>query len=415
MRYLTSSIIVCLLLSPLSAQAQKPSRRALIEQGEQSLQDKAQQIRLNMMDAARLHTEEKVIPVMGIAFSYPEDWQLTIKSDYKTSSNRVDIVDGDYVAIYDEQFKEGHSIFIYKTATPDIATMDDVWEQWNDVKRQPDHDNVYEYSTLRYIRELEGVDERTTTFVGKTALELEYTFNNWSKFWKESVIMFPWGKHIYTIKYRSERGHEDRFAEAYAVLLDTFRFLGPEPQFSDVPNRIFSDVGASHANRTAIERLHELGIVGGYDDGSFKPDATINRAEFLKIITSPPLVSSDERDACTSTSFPDVLVDAWFAPSVCVAQQRGIIGGYSDGTFRPEQTISFVEAAKIIASFFGSVEPEDGEWYVPFVRNLEHRKAIPVSIATLSSSITRGEMSEMIRRLYDDVTSETSKQITDLD
>lgn len=131
-------------------------------------------------------------------------------------------------------------------------------------------------------------------------------------------------------------------------------------------------------------------------------------------MTSPPLIDASEANICNTTKiFSDTPSDAWFAPHVCVAKKRGMIGGYPDGTFRPEEEISFAEAAKIISSFYAKSDDDWpasrslGEgWYKPFVRFLEFRRAIPASIRKLSSAITRGEMSEMIYRLQDKVESE---------
>ena len=138
----------------------------------------------------------------------------------------------------------------------------------------------------------------------------------------------------------------------------------------------------------------------------------------MKIMTSEPLVPLDELARCNTSSFPDVPPDAWFTQHICVGKARGMIGGYPDGTFRPEKTISFVEAAKIISTFFDAVQVEDvslGEgWYLPFVRGLERKRAIPTTIRTLSSSVRRGEMSEIIYRLHDNIEGEL-KNLKDLE
>ncbi|MCB9807667.1 S-layer homology domain-containing protein [Candidatus Peribacteria bacterium] len=83
-----------------------------------------------------------------------------------------------------------------------------------------------------------------------------------------------------------------------------------------------------------MERLKDLRIIGGYSDGSFKPEARINRAEFIKILTSEPLVNATELATCNTKQlqFSDVPADVWYAPHLCVAVERGMISGYPDGT-----------------------------------------------------------------------------------
>ena len=295
--------------------------------------------------------------------------------------------------------------------------MEMVQKEWEDIQRQPDHDDIYESSHLAFIREMDNISTEIISYKGLPALQGEFTFTKWSKYWKSSFVMFPRGNRIYTIKYRQELDPNRSFYNEFLAVLNFFTFNAPDPQTRDVSpqsDKGFKDLPASHRNRKAIERLKELKILNGYDDGSVKPDNTINRAEFIKIITSPPLIDASEANICnTDNVFVDTPSNAWFTPHVCVAKKRGMIGGYPDGTFRPEQEISFVEAAKIISAFYSETDDDWlanrslGEgWYKPFVRFLESKRAIPVSIRKLSSAITRGEMSEMIYRLQDKIEGE---------
>lgn len=171
----------------------------------------------------------------------------------------------------------------------------------------------------------------------------------------------------------------------------------------------FSDVPTSHPFSDAITYVQANAIVSGYADGTYKPDAEINRAEFLKIVVSARF-SKESIAACQQSyfkaqkpfiDFSDVPVTAWFAPYVCVAKLQGIVKGYPDGTMKPAQNISFVEAAKIIAVSSGlpaEINSADGVWYKPYVIFLEELKAIPLTIETFDKKITRGEMAEMIYR-----------------
>ncbi|HLC75981.1 MAG TPA: beta-propeller domain-containing protein [Candidatus Peribacterales bacterium] len=167
----------------------------------------------------------------------------------------------------------------------------------------------------------------------------------------------------------------------------------------------FTDVGGNTPYQQAINALQEKGVVEGYDDGTFKAGATINRAEFLKIV----LESRGEVDADAGSCFPDVKKD-WFAKYVCTAKKEEIVAGYPDGYFRPEQEISFVEAAKILSLAYGQeINAYSPDWYEPYARALESSTAIPPSIDALTKKITRGEMAEMMWRLSENVTDEPAK------
>ncbi|MDO8468532.1 MAG: beta-propeller domain-containing protein [Candidatus Peribacter sp.] len=153
----------------------------------------------------------------------------------------------------------------------------------------------------------------------------------------------------------------------------------------------------------AIEALKTSGVIEGYSDGTFKPSQTVTRAECLKII-----LASRGTAVTGSNCFPDVR-DEWFAPYVCGAKAEGIVGGYPDGRFKPEQTISFVEAAKILSLAYGQQVQSGGEWYVGYARALESSKAIPPSVEGLTTAVTRGEMAEMMWRLTEGVTDQPTQ------
>ncbi len=176
-----------------------------------------------------------------------------------------------------------------------------------------------------------------------------------------------------------------------------------------VTTAAFSDVVSSHANFEAITYLNDTGIITGYNDGTYKPDSTINRAEFTKIIME---AISEKND--NSNCFPDVKQE-WFAKYVCNAKDKQIIMGYPNGTFQPANNISFVEAAKIISlAFHLDTANQNGEWYTSFVKALEEKKAIPVTINGFDKPITRGEMAEIIYRLQANKTDKPSQTFTNI-
>ncbi len=103
----------------------------------------------------------------------------------------------------------------------------------------------------------------------------------------------------------------------------------------------FSDVNSSHANYTAIMDLKERGIISGYPDGTFKPDQAVNRVEALKII----LLGAGITEPATSVrTFSDTSNTEWYSKSV----ELGIVQGYPDGSFKPAQTVNLVENLKML-------------------------------------------------------------------
>jgi|GEM_PF-1889595 len=178
----------------------------------------------------------------------------------------------------------------------------------------------------------------------------------------------------------------------------------------------FQDVPTNHANAEAIDYVKANSIVGGYPDGSYKPDNQINRAELVKIIVGAQF-DTQTIDECIAKNiqpdwsyvfFPDVPKDAWFSKYICVGKVNNIVGGYPNGTFKPEQNVNFVEAAKIIANGFKMTVANDAVWYKPFVEKLGEMKAIPTTIAAFDKPLTRGEMAEMVYRLRANVANKAS-------
>jgi thiol-disulfide isomerase/thioredoxin len=108
-----------------------------------------------------------------------------------------------------------------------------------------------------------------------------------------------------------------------------------------------------HPYESSIQYVLDHGIVSGYPDRTYRPEQVINRAEFTKIVIGARFSADREGCAVSRLPFPDVPEDSWFAQYVCVAHARGIVAGYADGTFKPERAVNAAEAAKIIATSYG--------------------------------------------------------------
>jgi hypothetical protein len=108
----------------------------------------------------------------------------------------------------------------------------------------------------------------------------------------------------------------------------------------------FSDVSSTDWFSTYVATGTAIGIVNGYEDGSFKPDKTVTRAEALKIILEAAGFT-DLSD--TSGNFTDLdSVRDWFAKYSAFAKKAGIVSGYNDGTFRGNSGITRAEVCVII-------------------------------------------------------------------
>ncbi len=179
--------------------------------------------------------------------------------------------------------------------------------------------------------------------------------------------------------------------------------------FFSIPTALaaFPDVPSDHPHRLAIDYVFNQGIVRGYPDGNFGPQFNVNRAEFTKFVIASQF-SELEINNCDRKAkpFSDIEPTEWYAPYICLAHMKGIVGGYPDGTFSPGSSISLVEASKIIALAFGlEIKEDEKVWYRPHIEALAKLNAIPTDIETYSSVITRGYLASMIYRVRAGVTN----------
>lgn len=108
----------------------------------------------------------------------------------------------------------------------------------------------------------------------------------------------------------------------------------------------FSDVGEAHVNRVAIEHLAEVGVLNGYEDGTFQPNKVVNRAEALKVILSSSGINPPSE--LEETPFSDVSPDQWFAPFIVQAKNLGIVNGNPNGSFNPAASVQRVAFIKML-------------------------------------------------------------------
>jgi hypothetical protein len=115
-------------------------------------------------------------------------------------------------------------------------------------------------------------------------------------------------------------------------------------KFSDVTNEDLSD---------ALARLVALKIIDGYPDGTFKPNNNITRAEFAKVVVTSLGLGNAAQYAQGMTKFKDVTAAHWASGYIKVASDLGVVNGYPDGTFKPENNVTYAEAITMIVRALG--------------------------------------------------------------
>lgn len=222
----------------------------------------------------------------------------------------------------------------------------------------------------------DGVDDKTEVNQGTDPKEnacLSYkmtdsTFPDLKNHWAENRIQTLQGVSILPNETPLLRGYNNgstsvfrpdqavtRFEFLKMVMLSTCTKLWNTPQdgkpvFSDIlSTSVINENDDTAQKRRIVYSAVRYDIIQGYEDGTFRPNEQVNRAEALKILSlAARLDTFATVGGIIPTPFPDVMPEDWFKSFIDHASQLGIINGYEDGTFGPGKSISRAEAAKIM-------------------------------------------------------------------
>ena len=124
-------------------------------------------------------------------------------------------------------------------------------------------------------------------------------------------------------------------------------------------NSPFADVSRGEWYYDAVRFVFERGLMNGYDDGRFGPNDPLTRAQFTQI-----LFNKEGRPAAYyPMAFSDVSGDAWYAGAVLWTASQGIVGGYGDGSFGPHDYITREQLAVMLWRYTGSPAATNKELY----------------------------------------------------
>ena len=182
---------------------------------------------------------------------------------------------------------------------------------------------------------------------------------------------------------------------------------------------IFMDT-LTHWAKNYIEALYRRGIVQGRSKDIYAPNENLTRAEFVKIVLKAIGAEIENPDEIEDAPFNDVPLYAWYVAYVKKAKDLGLITGYDDGTFKPGQFINRAEAVKMLFSAFGFdlgyrpdeplasniryIDVKSDGWYSTYVdfavqngimEGVPYRDSITIRLFKPGNSITRGEMAKL--------------------
>ena len=115
----------------------------------------------------------------------------------------------------------------------------------------------------------------------------------------------------------------------------------------------YSDVDESSSVSEAVGILSNLKIFTGFEDGTFRLNDTVTRAQMAAIVCRMLGYESQAESSSGSTVFTDVPANHWASGYINVAQQMGIINGYGGGLFGPEDKVTYEQAVKMVVCALG--------------------------------------------------------------
>ena len=167
----------------------------------------------------------------------------------------------------------------------------------------------------------------------------------------------------------------------------------------------YSDVSSNTRFSQEITYLSERGIISGYPNGSFQPDASVTREAVAMM-----LVRALELPVSASSSFPDVGRASTASQSIEAAVKEGIISGYPDGTFRPKEHVTRAQLAIFLARSFDYEREEHERRFrdissqmvaYPYIMQLVEANVVsgfPDDTFRPDALVTRGQFSAFLTR-----------------
>lgn len=157
----------------------------------------------------------------------------------------------------------------------------------------------------------------------------------------------------------------------------------------------FTDVEEGYEHAEAISTLTQLGVINGYADGTFKPDANVERDEMAKLVY---VLYTTFADAGNGTvKFADVAADNWAVGYISWCSAKSIVGGYGDGSFKPDANISYDEALKMVCATLGYTDFDSNLWPTDVRQKALKELKLGTDIeANGSDKLTRGQVAQLL-------------------
>ncbi|WHE07049.1 S-layer homology domain-containing protein [Thermoanaerobacterium thermosaccharolyticum] len=157
----------------------------------------------------------------------------------------------------------------------------------------------------------------------------------------------------------------------------------------------FSDVKDDAPYASAVARLQSLGLVSGMPDGTYQPDGAVTRAQMIAFVNAAEGLQDAAKLAVGPTKFSDVPASYWASGDINIADPSG----YPDGTFKPNNTVTYPEALAMILRALGYTE--DYSWPYGVIAKATNVGITDGVTLSANATITRGQMAMLVNNALD--------------
>lgn len=150
---------------------------------------------------------------------------------------------------------------------------------------------------------------------------------------------------------------------------------------------------------SAVESLEILGIVNGYKDGTYRPEKEVTRAEMAKLLVVAIGMDTAADLYKGTTKFSDVAENHWATGFINIAVDKGIINGYPDGTFAPDAPVKYSEAITMMVRVLGykTMVEDFGTWPINYIAKAQDLKILKdIEYKNYNYNATRGNVALLI-------------------
>ncbi|MDO5708439.1 MAG: S-layer homology domain-containing protein, partial [Andreesenia angusta] len=240
---------------------------------------------------------------------------------------------------------------------------------------------------------IDGIGRKIKASIYKEGEEINNTNKEWIEVEKEPVNK--------VIKVGT-KANKDNSTEEPGTNTNGSESEEPKENEEDKPKE-------NEENKPSEKYDSDIVYIDGYENGMFKPDSNMTRAEVSKVLAYALTKGLDENKEYVS-NFTDVNEDAWYAKILAYMEEIKVIDGYPGGEFNPDKPITRAEFAKIVSLIDGFEENDRDEfkdvktnhWAKKYIEDLAkkgHVKGYPDGSYKPENNITRAEVVTIINRI----------------